>query len=119
MESLPPEALQQVAAYFQCLSEPTRLQMLNLLREGSRSVGELAELCACSPANASRHLAQLTRHGFVHRESRGTSVHYSIADPAVYELCDLVCGQLARQYERVAREASAFAAGATPERQRN
>jgi len=34
MEGLPDEALAQVAAYFQVLSEPTRLQILNLLRPG-------------------------------------------------------------------------------------
>jgi len=39
METLPPEALDQVAAYFQALSEPTRLQILNLLRTGERNVG--------------------------------------------------------------------------------
>ncbi len=42
MEDMPNEALDQVAAYFQALSEPTRLQILNFLREGERNVGELA-----------------------------------------------------------------------------
>ena len=42
MEGLPPEALEQVAAYFQALSEPTRLQILNLLRQQEHNVGELA-----------------------------------------------------------------------------
>ena len=57
MEGLPPEALDQVAAYFQALSEPTRLQILNLLRSGERNVGELAQLCGFTAANVSRHLA--------------------------------------------------------------
>ena len=59
MEGLPPEALEQVAAYFQALSEPTRLQILNLLRSGERSVGELAQLCGYTSANISRHLGLL------------------------------------------------------------
>ena len=63
MEGLPPEALEQVAAYFQALSEPTRLQILNLLRTGERSVGELAERCGYTSANISRHLVVLTRQG--------------------------------------------------------
>src|SRR4029079_7179327 len=71
MEGLPPEALDQVAAYFQGLSEPTRLQILNLLRSGERNVGELAQLCGFTAANVSRHLSQLTQHGLVERESRG------------------------------------------------
>jgi hypothetical protein len=36
----------------------------------------------------------------VSRENRGTSVYYSIADRSVYELCDLVCGSIAQQFEQ-------------------
>jgi DNA-binding transcriptional ArsR family regulator len=102
-----------VASYFQTLSEPTRLALLNLLREGERNVGELASLTGTTAANASRHLAQLMQHGLVARESRGTSVYYRVADPAVYQLCDLVCGSLARSFERTAAGRAAFA-GALP-----
>jgi DNA-binding transcriptional ArsR family regulator len=108
MKGLSPEALQEVAAYFQTLSEPTRLQILNYLREGERNVGELAQLCGYTAANVSRHLAMLTKHGLVARESRGTSVYYRIADDSVYALCDLVCGNIARQFEQTARERKAF-----------
>ena len=110
MEGLSPQALQQVAAYFQALSEPTRLSLLNLLRSGERNVGELAELCGFTAANVSRHLSLLMRHGLVVREARGTAVYYRIADPAVYKLCDLVCGQLERQALNAAEERRAFAA---------
>jgi DNA-binding transcriptional ArsR family regulator len=109
MEGLPPEALERVAAYFQALSEPTRLQILNLLRTGERSVGELAQLCGFTSANISRHLALLTRQGLVERESRGTSGYYRIADESVYALCDLVCGNVARQLERHAGGSQLFA----------
>jgi DNA-binding transcriptional ArsR family regulator len=109
MEGLPPEALEQVAAYFQALSEPTRLQILNLLRAGERNVGEIAQLTGYTSANTSRHLAFLTQHGLLERESRGTAVYYRIADASVFALCDLVCGNIARQQERGSR---AFAASA-------
>jgi DNA-binding transcriptional ArsR family regulator len=110
MESLPDEALVQVAAYFQALSEPTRLKVLNLLRKQPRSVGELAQLCGYSSANISRHLSLLSQHGLVRREARGNSAYYAIADPKVYELCDLVCGSIGRQFERAAQERAAFLA---------
>jgi len=113
MKGLPDEALAQVAAYFQALSEPTRLQILNLLRQQERSVGELAQLCGYSSANVSRHLALLTQHGLVARESRGNSAIYSIADKSVYALCDLVCGSIARQFERTAHERAVFVTPAT------
>ena len=112
MENLPPEAMLEVAAYFQALSEPTRLKILNLLREGERNVGELAQLCGFTAANISRHLTLLTKHGLVARESRGTSVYYRIADESIYALCDLVCGNISRQMERTTKKRQAFAAGA-------
>jgi DNA-binding transcriptional ArsR family regulator len=112
MKDLPPEALDRVAAYFRALSEPTRLQILNLLRERERNVGELGELTGYTSANVSRHLASLAQQGLVEREGRGTAVYYRIADPAVYALCDLVCGNIARHQERSARGAQMFAASA-------
>lgn len=114
MEGLPSEALAKVAAYFQVLAEPTRLQILNLLRQQPRNVGELAQLCGFSAANVSRHLSLLTQHGFVTRETRGNSAYYQIADPSVYDLCDVVCGNIARQFERSARERAAFVAPGAP-----
>lgn len=109
MENLPPEALQQVAAFFQALSEPMRLQLLNRLRERPSKVGELALACGCSTANASRHLSLLAQHGLVARESRGTSAYYRIADPAVYQLCDLVCGQIAQRWAQQSQRRTLFA----------
>ena len=112
MEGLTSEALEQVASYFQVLSEPTRLQILNLLRQQERNVGELAQLCGYSSANISRHLALMTQRGFVSRDTRGNSVYYRITDPSIYELCDLVCGNIARKFERTAKERAAFVAPA-------
>jgi DNA-binding transcriptional ArsR family regulator len=110
MQNLPKEALEKVASYFQALSEPTRLSLLNLLRDGEHNVGELAQLTGFTPANVSRHMALLTSHGLVARESRGTAVYYRMADPSVYQLCDLVCGNLARRFERVASDRALFVA---------
>lgn len=114
MEGLPPEALDHVAAYFRALSEPTRLHILNLLRDGERNVGELAQLTGYTSANVSRHLAFLTQQGLVQREGRGTAVYYSIADASVYALCDLVCGNIARRQEKTAEDSRMFSAAAGP-----
>ena len=105
-------ALEQVAAYFQALAEPTRLQILNLLRDGERNVGALAESCGYTAANISRHLSTLVQQGLVEREHRGTAVYYSIADPSVYALCDLVCDNVGRRLDRAAHAGRAFAIGA-------
>ena len=108
MQDLPQEALHQVAAYFQALSEPTRLQILNLLRQGERNVGEIAQACGFTSANISRHLSLLMQQGLVARESRGAAVYYRIADESVYALCDLVCGNIGRQMERTALQRNSF-----------
>jgi DNA-binding transcriptional ArsR family regulator len=114
MEGMSNEALLQVAAYFQALSEPTRLKILNLLREGERNVSEIAEATRYTAANVSRHLTLLTKHGLVAREGRGNAVYYRIADESIYALCDLVCGNIARQFERTARERDAFVRNSRP-----
>jgi len=102
MTQLPDQAIDRVATYFQALAEPTRLRILNLLREEEHNVGELAEVCGYTAANMSRHLAVLMQQGFVKREGRGTSVYYQIADPTIYALCDLVCNRITQQHSEQA-----------------
>jgi DNA-binding transcriptional ArsR family regulator len=98
LKALDDRALGHVAEYFRALSEPLRLKILNALRDKAYNVGELTELLACSQANVSKHLAMLMRHGFVERSAQGTNAFYRIADPSVYQLCDLVCGQMAQRF---------------------
>ena len=113
MKDLPPEAMEQVAAYFQALAEPTRLRILNLLRGGEHNVGFLAQQCGYTAANVSKHLSLLTKQGLVARESRGNCVYYRIDDPAVYALCDLVCGSIASRFDREAQHRALFSSNAS------
>ena len=109
MEHLSADALAEIAGYFQALSEPSRLQLLNLLRHGERNVTELAALTHQSSANVSRHLALLTAKGIVTRESRGVSVYFQVVDPTIFQMCDLVCGQIERQFDAAVRKRASFA----------
>ena len=95
MKGLDDSATQHIAEYFQALSERTRLKLLFALRGGEMNVGELTEHSGCSQANVSKHMTQLTKAGFVLRESRGNSVYYRVADPDIYALCDMVSGKIA------------------------
>lgn len=99
MHELPDPALDEVAQFFQALAEPTRLRLLNLLRSGELKVGELAQGAQMTAANVSRHMSLLQQRGLVERDSRGTSVYYRIADDSIYQLCDFVCGTVARRHE--------------------
>lgn len=81
-----------VAERFRTLGEPMRLRLLQALRDGERSVGELVEEVGAGQANVSKHLQLLHRMGFVQRRKEGTTALYRIADPNVFRLCELVCG---------------------------
>lgn len=94
MSKLDDRALEYVAKYFKALTEPMRLKVLNSLQDGEKNVSQLTEISGGTQANVSKHLSMLAQHELVKRESRGTNVYYSIADQSVYELCELVCGQI-------------------------
>lgn len=98
MSKLNDQALFYVANYFKALAEPMRLRILHALQDGEKNVGQLTELSNGSQANISKHLGLLAQYGLVKRESRGTSVFYSIADPSIYTLCDLVCDQIGNRF---------------------
>lgn len=72
------------------MADPTRLLIINELRDGPRSVGDLAEALAISQPNVSRHLAVLRDRGFVTAERFGSSVHYGLASPKVLRAMDLL-----------------------------
>lgn len=94
MSALNEQALEYVAKYFKALAEPMRLKVLNALQDGEKNVSQLTQLSGGTQANISKHLTLLAQYNLVKRESRGTNVYYRIADPSVYELCELVCGQI-------------------------
>jgi rhodanese-related sulfurtransferase/DNA-binding transcriptional ArsR family regulator len=76
----------QVAAVAQALANPHRLELLDLLVQGPRSVEQLAEASAQSLANASQHLQRLKRVGLVVGDRQGTTIRYRIADTVVARL---------------------------------
>ena len=97
MSKLDEQAFGHVARFFQALAEPMRLKILNGLRDGEKNVSELVKISRGTQANVSKHLNVLRESKLIKRESRGTKAYYSIADQRIYELCNLVCGQIASQ----------------------
>jgi DNA-binding transcriptional ArsR family regulator len=89
-----PELLGLVANRFKALSDRARLQLLQALRDGPRTVSDLVQETGMGQANVSRHLTLLHSSGFVSRERDGLFVRYALADNDVLTLCDLVCGRL-------------------------
>ena len=78
------------ASICRTFSHPKRLKILNLLREGELSVGELAERMGVSLANVSQHLAILRDKGVVVPRREGVSIYYQVSNPKIIQACDLM-----------------------------
>ena len=94
---LPEPLVELIAQRFRVIGEPMRIKLLDRLREGSATVGELVEALDASQQNVSKHLGVLHGAGIVSRVKEGTNVRYAIADDTVFALCEQVCGGLRDQ----------------------
>ena len=94
---LPDPLVEVIAQRFRVIGEPMRIKLLDRLRDGPATVGELVKALDASQQNVSKHLGVLHQAGIVGRAKEGTSVRYSIADDTVFALCEQVCGGLRDQ----------------------
>lgn len=78
------------ARFFRALGDPTRLAILEHLLEEPHTVSQLIAKLGVPQSRVSNHLACLTWCRFVTREKRGRNVIYSVADPRLRGLLDLV-----------------------------
>ena len=76
----------ELAVLGQALASPHRLELLDLLAQGARTVEGLAREARMSLANTSAHLQVLRRARLVEAEKQGLYVRYRIASPGVFEL---------------------------------
>jgi ArsR family transcriptional regulator len=72
------------------IADPKRLLILDALREGARSVGEIAEDLGFSQPNTSQHLAILRERNIVTTSRSGNTVYYSLTSTRVIEAIDLL-----------------------------
>jgi DNA-binding transcriptional ArsR family regulator len=93
------EALELVAARFRAMGEPLRLRILQELERRESSVSTLAQAVGSTQPNVSKHLKVLQDAGLLKRRQQGNSAFYSIADPMVFELCEMVCSRLRDRLE--------------------
>jgi DNA-binding transcriptional ArsR family regulator len=88
------------ARFFHGLSDPSRLALLDALRAGELTAGEVAARAGISPSSASRHLACLKDCGLVEARQEWRHVHYRLTD-GVSELLEVSDGFIERVAERV------------------
>lgn len=77
------------AEFFKTLGHPGRIRVLEVLRGGERSVGELIAEVGLEPSHMSQQLAVLRRASIVAARKEGSTVLYSVTDPRVFELLEV------------------------------
>jgi DNA-binding transcriptional ArsR family regulator len=77
------------AEFFKTLGHPARIRVLEVLREGERSVSDLVPEVGLEASHLSQQLAILRRANLVETRKLGTSVMYSVPNPLIFELLDI------------------------------
>jgi DNA-binding transcriptional ArsR family regulator len=76
------------------LSDPNRLVIVHILREGEKSVGELVSILGIPQGNVSRNLGIMRDRGIVIPRREGNTIYYRLASPKIGDACDIVRGFL-------------------------
>ena len=93
------EIFQLQAELCKSLADAKRIMVVHELREGEKSVGELADSIGISQSNMSQHIAQLKKLDIVIPRRQGSSVYYSLASPKIAEACDMIRQVLMDRFE--------------------
>jgi DNA-binding transcriptional ArsR family regulator len=89
-EAVQRRAVYQVKAeFFRILGHPVRVRILELLRDGERSVGDLQNELQMDSSGTSQHLGVLRKHGVLEGRREGTSVYYTVRDPRIFQLLEV------------------------------
>ncbi len=107
---LPDDLVELIARRFRLIGEPMRIRLLDRLRDGEATVGQLSEALSASQQNISKHLAVLADGGILGRRKEGNHVYYRVVDEGVFALCEAVCGSVEQQL----RSLHELVAGVTP-----
>lgn len=100
---LPDAALELIAHRFRALSEPVRLRLLSALMQGEKNVTQLVEAAGTGQANVSKHLSILKQAGMIATRREGLATLCSISDPAIIQLCEIMCAKLKADNEEHTR----------------
>ena len=85
-----PTPIYQVKAeFFKTLAHPARIRVLELLRDGDRTVGELIPEVGIEASHLSQQLGIMRRANLVQSRKDGATVVYSVGNPMIFELLDV------------------------------
>jgi ArsR family transcriptional regulator len=77
------------ADFFKTLGHPARIRVLEVLRDGERSVGQLIPEVGLEPSHLSQQLGVLRRANLVQARKEGATVLYSVSDPRIFQLLEV------------------------------
>ena len=86
---MPQQVANFKAEFFKALAHLVRIGIVDCLRGGEKGVGELSEMLQLEPANVSQQLAILRFRNIVTGRKSGSSVFYSVSDPALFKMLDV------------------------------
>ena len=72
------------------LANPLRLAILHCLKDGEKTVNDLAETIGVSQSNVSQHLAMMRQREIVKTRKAGSSIYYRVASPKISQACDIM-----------------------------
>ena len=87
------------ADFFRLLGHPVRVRILELLRNGERTVGDLQAALGLDSGGTSQHLTAMRRQGLLVSRKAGTSVYYAVRDPRIFQLLETAKQILTSQLE--------------------
>jgi len=85
------------------LASAKRLEIINALKEGEKTVGELVNILGVPKANVSQHLAVMRHKGILKSRREGVNIYYCIANPKVIQACMLMREVLTEQMKEKSR----------------
>ena len=88
-ETGPATPIHQIKAeFFRILGHPARVRILELLKGGEMSVGDLQAELGIDSSGTSQHLGAMRRQGILEARKEGTSVYYSVRDPRIFQILE-------------------------------
>lgn len=89
IETGPAQPIHRIKAeFFRALGHPARVRVLELLRDGELTVGDLQAELGIDSSGTSQHLSAMRRQGLLEARKEGTSVYYRVRDPRIFQLLE-------------------------------
>jgi len=96
--------LELISDFFTIFTNPKRIQILQLLREGELTVSELAERTGLSQPTVSQHLKTLRDKHIITAKRIGNKCYYTVEDNRIYQVCDLIKGIISARVEEIRKD---------------